>query len=320
MPSLADPLFLALLPLPLIASWLIPPAIASSGAMRVPDSIARQFGLGRGFGAAGAEAMRRTLPWAIWFALVLALAGPQRIALVETLPASGRDIILVLDLSGSMEREDFSLDGETASRLAVVQRVGSAFLRGRQGDRVGLVIFAEEAYVAAALTHDTEAVARLVETAAIGIAGRSTGISSGLGLALRRLDESDAASKVVILLSDGIDTASAVRPRDAAGLARRLGVRVHTIALGPRDTSDGGDQRNVVDAETLNAVAEISGGEAFRVRNTEDLVRIAASIDRLEGSATTLPPGEVRRELWPWPATLALVLLGLQIVLPGVRR
>jgi Ca-activated chloride channel homolog len=260
------------------------------------------------------------LTWTLWIALVVALAGPRVVMPAAALPASGREIMIAMDLSGSMERRDFALDGETVTRLAAVKRVGTDFIRRRAGDRIGLVIFADQAYVAAAPSFDTAAVARALDEATIGISGRSTGIGDGLGLALRRLDPRDAegdaasgntagdkAAKAVILLSDGANNAGQTAPRDVAELARELGIKVYTIALGPRDMADADGEQDVVDTETLRDMAQASGGEAFRVRTTEDLVRVADAIDRLEGRRAMAPPLPLRRDLWPWPAALALL-------------
>ncbi|MEJ1162011.1 VWA domain-containing protein [Prosthecomicrobium sp. N25] len=312
MTGFATPLALLLLPLPLLAARLLPPARGASAALVVPETVAAGFAEARGSGLAAAG--RRLVPWLLWAALVVALAGPRAVLPAPALPASGRDILLTLDLSGSMDRRDFLLDGRQVRRLDAVKAVAADFVRGRGGDRVGLVIFAEQAYVAAPPTHDLAAVVRAIEGAEIGIAGRSTAISDGLGLALKRLEPSTAASRVVILMSDGVNNAGTVKPMEAAGLARELGIRVHTIALGPRDLGEGDGDPDVVDAGTLRQVAEASGGEAFRVKTTQDLKAVGAAIDRLETSRTAAPVAEVHRDLWPWPAGLALALALLLMI------
>jgi len=207
-----------------------------------------------------------------------------------------------------MITEDFELDGQKAQRVEVVKRVASAFVRRRRGDRLALVLFGSEAYFATPQTYDVEAVAAAIEEATIGVSGRATGISGALGLALKRFGKSDAASKVLILLSDGVNNSGAVKPRDAAQLATDLGVRVHTIALGPDDLENGASaQKGGVDSETLKAIARISGGTAFRVKTTEDLEKVARQIDQLEGSDRIGPTAEYYRDLWIWPAILALL-------------
>lgn len=318
--DLATPLALLLLPLPLLALRLLPAeAEGSSGALRVPASLVPEAAGGAGIAARGRRQV--LLTWALWTALVVALAGPRLVLPGIALPASGREIMLAMDLSGSMERRDFALDGETVSRLQAVKRVGADFIRRRSGDRIGLVIFADQSFVAASLTFDTASVAHALEEATIGLVGRSTGIGDGLGLALRRLDPRDAGAeagqpapagaKVVILLSDGANNAGQTTPRDVAALAREIGVKVYTIALGPRDLANADGEQDVVDTETLRDMAETSGGKAFRVKTTEDLIAVADAIDALEGGRAKAPPLPLRRDLWPWPAALALACAGL---------
>lgn len=313
--SLASPLALLLLPLPFLAARLLTPRPGGSGAIVVPLTIAS--GLGGG-GAAMAVARRRLLPVLLWVALVLAVAGPRLVIPSPVLPASDRDIVLALDLSGSMEREDFELDGKPARRLDSVKRMAVEFVRGRGGDRIGLVIFSEKAFFATPLTYDVEAVARSIEQATIGISGRSTAISDGLGLALKRLEDSPSKSRVVILLSDGVNTSGNVEPKDAAKLASELGIRVHTIAMGIKETTDEGGNRDAVDAETLRAVAELSGGTSFRVRSTADLDAVGRSIDAMEANRNLAPPAEIYRDLWSYPAALAF-LIALALILLGRR-
>lgn len=312
--DLASPYALVLLPLPLLAARLMPPErVGASGALRVPPSLVAEAA--RGDSVAGRGRGRTLLVWTLWTALVVALAGPRLVLPATALPASGREIMLVMDLSGSMERRDFALDGQTVTRLAAVKRVGTDFIRRRAGDRIGLVIFANESYVAASPSFDTATVARALDDATIGLVGRSTGIGDGLGLALKRLTPAGpeaegvpaATAKVVILMTDGANNAGQTTPRDVAGLAKELGVRVHTIALGPRDLSNAEGEQDVVDTETLRDIADLTGGRMFRVKTTDDLIAMAEAIDALEGGRAKAPPVPLRKDLWPWPAALAFL-------------
>lgn len=279
----------------------------------VPETIATGLGGNVGKGGAGVNTAS-SLPWLLWVALVCAVSGPQVVVPGLALPATGRDIVLALDLSGSMETEDFELNGKTISRLDAVKSVATEFVRGRSGDRVALVIFAEDAYFATPLTYDVESVARRVAEAKIGISGRSTAISTGLGLSLKRLSASKASSKIVILLSDGKNTSGNVDPLEAAKLARELGIRVHTIAMGIHDTEEDTPIRDAVDTKTLNAVAELSNGTAYRVRTTGDLAEVSAAIDAMETNPKDLPGTKITRDLWIYPALLAfLFAIGLHM-------
>lgn len=317
MVSLAFPAVLALLPLPWILTRLLPAARGREPALIGPEATVSWFsGRARAAAAPPGERWRRLTPWIVWILLILAMSGPRQIVPTPALPVTGRDVMIALDLSGSMVRTDFALDGAEISRLDAVKKVGGQFVRGRGGDRVGVVIFGAKAYVAAPLSYDVENVARTIEEAVIGISGRSTNMGDGLGLALKRLNASDAASKVVILLSDGRNNAGAARPRDVAKLTGASQVRVHTIALGPKDetTAEEGE-RGVVDAATLRAIAEVSGGAYFRVKTLSDLTAVAEDIDRLESIERAGVPAEIYRALWLFPAAAALCLLAMTPVI-----
>ncbi len=309
--ELADPWVLVLLPLPLLAMRLLGAAPLTGGAIAVPERVGSAM-IAAGQGArtrVSGLTLRHGLLWAIWALVLLAVSGPRELSPIPALKVSGRDLAIVLDLSGSMVRDDFHLDGRQVTRLEAVTTVGADFARRRGGDRVALIVFGSEAYYAAPFTFDTEAVAQRIEEAEIGISGRATNIADGLGLALKRMAESEAASRVVILLSDGVNNAGATNPRGVAELAAGMGVRVHTIALGPKDlsTAEAGE-RGVVDAATLRAISEISGGETFRVKTTEDLVEVTQALDRLESTDSDGLAAEVFREHWVWPAALAAFL------------
>ncbi len=310
--SFAFPAALLLLPLPWVAFRFLTRTGALSAALNVPRSM---------FTQAQATTSRGDRPGMLmmllaWSALVVALAGPRISQKTDLLPFSGREIMLVLDLSGSMVKEDFVLDGKPLSRLDAVKKVASGFVAARRGDRVGLVIFAERPYVAQPATFDVASVARSIETAQIGISGRATAIADGLGLAVNRLKDSAATTKVAVLLSDGVDTSGKVRANDVARLAVEHGIRVHTIALGPEDLETRPQSRDAVDAAALRAMAETGGGTSFRIRTMTDLQDMAATLDRLEPSPMRRPPLYYWRSLWIWPAGLSFLLM----VLLAIRR
>ncbi|MCQ0970204.1 VWA domain-containing protein [Paracoccus sp. TK19116] len=311
--SFAAPWALLLLPLPILLLRILPRRMQAGSALTLPPAIAESFA------SSDAAPVRRHVRLVLlslaWVMLVGALSGPRDERVLDVIPASGRDIVLALDLSGSMEREDFTLDGRQVSRLAAVQDVGSRFVRGRIGDRVGLVVFGDRAYVAASLSHDAAAVAQAVETTRIGVSGKATAIADGLGLSIRHLRERHAKSRVIVLLSDGQDTTGAVDPVDAAMVARDLGIRIYTIALGPADLQADPGSRDAVDSETLRRIAEAAEGQTFRVRTTEDLQAVTDAIDRLEPSLADAPPIRAWREYWPWLAAAGTALLALSLAL-----
>lgn len=301
--SFALPLAFLLLPLPLLIRLL--PPMAARGGLRAPAHVLAGVTAERGAGGG------RWLSGLGWVALVTALAGPQVSRISDMLPASGRDIVLAIDLSGSMEKQDFRLDGQPVSRLDAVKRTAARFVAARRGDRIGLVIFGDRAYFAESLTFDVDAVARAITEAQIGISGRATAISDGLGLAMKRLAASEAPTRVILLMSDGVDTSGEVQAVDAARLAASHGIRIHSVALGPEDLENQPRSRDAVDTKTLRAVAEAGGGRSFRVRDMADLEAMAASLDQLEPNPTQNPPMRYWHGLWTWPGALALVLLAL---------
>lgn len=300
----ATPLMLLAMPLPLLMR-LLPPRHVAGQAMRLPSAVALAA---RPVGAR--MHWRGLLPMALaWVLLCLALAGPQRILMQPDRSASGRDIIIALDMSGSMETPDFTLDGQTVTRLAAVKSVASSFIRARHGDRIGLVIFADRAYVAAPPTHDLTTVIRALDEAEIGLTGRSTSISDGLGLALKRVLAEPVDSRVILLLSDGRDTSARLDANLVAALAAENGVRIHSIALGPEDLETNPSARDAVDITALRAIASASGGQTFRVHGTGDLEPLAETLDQLEPNPADRPPVAVPQPLWHWLAALALALI-----------
>jgi Ca-activated chloride channel family protein len=322
--ELAWPIVLALLPVPFLLRRLVPAAaLARSGALRVPfyDGIAGLDGGARAAGP-GRHAVLATMSVA-WIALVLAAARPTWVGEPLPLPAEGRDLMLVTDLSGSMAREDFTLGGAPADRLTVVKQVADEFIGRREGDRVGLVLFGTRPYLQAPLTFDRATVRTLLDDASVGIAGDETAIGDALGMAVLRLRDRPAQSRVVVLLTDGASNAGTLDPREAARLAAEEGIRVYTIGVGADAVAVPGlfGERIVnpsadLDEETLATIAEQTGGAYFRAKNVEGLASIYRQIDALEPA--TAEPLYLRptRELFPWPLGVALALsLGLGLAL-----
>lgn len=321
--ELAWPWVLAALPLPWIVRRLLRPAPELRGSvLRVPffaelQALAAERRVHRGAG--------HRLAWLAWALLCLAAARPQWVGEPETLPLSGRDLMLAVDVSGSMAAEDMEVGGRRVDRLEAVKVVLGDFLERRRGDRVGLLLFGQFAYQMTPLTFDRNSVRYQLETSAIGLAGRETAIGDAIGLAVKRLRQRPAEQRVLILLTDGVNTAGQLEPRKAAELAKAEQVRVYTVAVG----SDGGQMRVFgvpvatpgaeIDEQTLTQIAQLTGGRFFRARDTAELAGIYAELDRLEPveqRGDTLRP---RAELHPWPLGLAL-LLALLPLLPAARR
>jgi len=305
-----------LLPLPLIAWWLLPPAAARGGALRIPffGSVKALAGQRAG-GASAAGIASLLLQSAAWLLLVGAAAQPQWIGPAQPVRSRGRDLMLALDLSGSMATQDFTVRGQPMDRFSVVRAVARQFALDRRGDRVGLVLFGTRPFLQAPVTADLETVAKLLDESEVGLAGDDTAIGDAIGLAVKHLRERPADKRVLVLLSDGASNAGALDPRKAAELAREAGVRIYTIGVGSEDrvvqtffgpqtipgTSD-------LDEKTLRAIAKATGGSYFRADDTESLLRVYAEIDKLEpteGEQTTVRPV---RALFYWPLGGALAL------------
>ena len=302
----AWPWLLVALPLPLLARWLLPVSRATGAALRVPygprlDAIAQS----------GGHALRGSVhPLLVlaWILLCVAAARPQQLGDAVQPPQVGRDLMLALDLSGSMSEPDMELGGRPVDRLTAAKAVLADFLERRAGDRIGLLVFGRRAYTLTPLTLDRDSVREQLGDSVVGLAGQETAIGDAIGLAVKRLRAQPAEQRVLILLTDGVNTAGALDPRKATELARSEQVRVHTIAFGGDGSLSvfgfklpmpgAGDE---VDESTLRAIAEQTGGRFLRARDTAQLVDIYAEIDRLE---PVRRPGKAVRpklERYAWP-------------------
>ena len=307
-----------LLPLPLLVRWL-PPRRNSQAALRVPYSGAIEA---LASGRAVALNPARCLAWLCWFALCAALARPQQLGEPIAPPQQSRQMMLALDLSGSMNEPDMRLGSRRVDRLTAAKAVLSDFLSRRKGDQVGLLVFGERAYSLAPLTSDLESVRQQLRDSVVGLAGRETALGDAIGLSVKRLREQQQGQKVLVLLTDGVNTAGVLEPLKAAELARAEGVKIYTVALG---SSGGlgslfgmnlGNAEDSIDEQTLSTIAEQTGGRFFRARDTAELVDIYALLDQLEPVDTPAPSVQPRIELYRWPLLLALVLAGLIMLLP----
>lgn len=314
--SFGWPLASLLLPLPLI--WLVRGPSSPDNGLTPPPLIAEALA------NATKSSRRRThwltaLLWLAWFLVVGAIAQPSLIAGEAFEPASGRAIELVIDLSSSMERRDFELAGEPVDRLTALKSVARDFIARRQGDRMGLVLFGDEAFSAAPISYDLAAISNALEESATGMAGRATAIGDALGLAIVKLRADPAAEKTIVLLSDGTNNSGQAEPEDAAKLATQFGIHIQTIGMASEKGADsmGMDPAADLDEATLKRVAEIGGGEFFRARTTGDLKDVYAAIDRIEASESAAPPTVPRLDVrnWLlWPAAAALAVASLLLI------
>ena len=311
--QLAWPWVLAAAVLPILVARLVPNAGATEAALRVPFflrvatwSDARSVHAGR---------WRLLIAILAWALLVLAAARPQWVGDPVALRVTGRDLMLAVDLSGSMKRRDMQVGNDWVTRLDVVKRVAGEFIERRDGDRIGLILFGTRAYLQAPLTFDRPTVRALLEESVIGLAGEQTAIGDAIGLGVKRLRERPAENRVLVLLTDGANTAGEVNPLDAARFAAKLGLKIYTIGVG----ADVAMMRRLygsvrvnpssdLDEPTLAAIARATGGRYFRARHTDELVDIYRTLDELEPVIADEEQFRPTVELYHWPLAAALLL------------
>lgn len=262
--------------------------------------------------------------------IVIALARPQLGRNTASIQASGVDILLAVDVSGSMQALDFKLDGQPADRLDVVKTVVSKFIEARPNDRIGMVAFAGAPYLVSPLTLDHDWLLKNLDRVRIGAVEDGTAIGSAIASCVNRLRDQPGKSKLVVLLTDGQNNAGKVNPDTAAQAAHALGVKVYTIGAGVRGeapvpvTDAFGNRRLVmarvdVDEDTLKKVADETGGKFYRATDTDSLKRIYSEIDHQEKTTHTMKRFESQRELYSWAIGGALALLGLNLGLEQSR-
>ena len=323
------PWVFVLLPLPLVVYLSMQRAGNRDPALHVPF-FRTLTGLDAGVGR---HSSRNVLTVALavltWFALVIAASRPQWVGDPVQLPTTGRDLMLVIDISGSMEAQDMSLGGQNVNRLQITKNVVGDFVARRTGDRMGLILFAARAYTQAPLTFDRATVETLLYEAQIGIIEENaTAIGDGIGLAVKHLKERPNPSRVIIMLTDGVNNAGEVAPLQAGQLAAQEGIRIYTIGIGadtgtssslfgPRTINPSAD----LDEETLTRIAESTGGRYFRARDREELEDIYAALDQLEPvdqDAETFRP-TIALFYIPLGVALAMSLLLAMLKLPWAQ-
>jgi Ca-activated chloride channel family protein len=319
--ELAFPWALLALPVPLVLWWFGKPATTTqlTTALRVPffnamNTIAEEK---------NAIAYRPSSLWlllTVWALLTFALAGPTWVG--EPLPVEreGYNLMLVIDLSGSMEINDMVLHDRPASRLAVVKRAASQFVNDRKGDKIGLILFGSQAYLQTPLTYDHQSLLMRVQDASVGLAGKTTSIGDAIGLAVKRLRETPAQGRVIILLTDGVNNSGVLSPVKAAELAALQGIKIYTIGLGSDPSAvdpllmslNSGTE---LDENTLKEVAKVTDGQYFRATDSESLQSIYQTINKMETVFEAQQNIRPQHEFYPWPLGAALLLFCLWFVM-----
>jgi len=315
------PWMLVLAPLPWLVRRFTPPARSQEPALRAPffDEWRQLSESRQGPGRTSGTTVPLLSLWLLWLLLLVAAARPVWIGEPVELPNSGRDLMLAVDISGSMRIEDMQLGQVMVRRIDAVRQLGAEFITRRTGDRLGLILFGSNAYVQSPLSFDTATVKRFLLEAQIGFAGQETAIGDAIGLAVKRLRERPAENRVLILLTDGQDTASSVQPLDAARLAADLGIRIYSIGIGADEmtlpglfgSSFGSRQVNPsaeLDEAGLQEIAKVTGGQYFRARNPQELANIYHLLDQLEPVEQATATYRPRQALGYLPLLLALLI------------
>ncbi|WP_425400779.1 VWA domain-containing protein [Aeoliella sp.] len=300
-----------LLPLPWGLRALLPASRAQRVSVRVPfgDRLAQT--LKQAGDSTDRQPQRLVVPSLLWLLVLAALARPQWIEPPVTQERPTRDLLLLVDLSASMQQEDFESEaGEKVDRLAAVKQVLGDFLERRDGDRVGLVVFGDAPYLQAPFSTDLDLVRRLLDECQVGMAGPRTALGDAIGLGVNLFDESDATAKTIIALTDGNDTKSLVPPVEAARVAAQRGIHIHTVAIG--DATTVGEDK--LDEQALRDVANAADGKYFFAADRQSLEGIYDELDKIETRKVKTVSHRPRHDLFYWPIAAALLLSLLQHV------
>lgn len=270
---------------------------------------------------------KKVFLYVLWLLLTIALMRPQLFGASVELPLEGRDLMLAIDISPSMKEVDMPLEGRRATRIDVVKSVVGDFSQRREGDRIGLILFGTQPYVQSPLSFDTETVNTLLQEAFLGMAGQATAIGDAIALAVKRLKERPEQSRVLILLTDGANTAGEIPPQKAAQLASSFGVKIYTVGIGADEMLQRSffGSRSVnpsadLDEDMLRTIADTTEGAYFRARNTEELEQIYSEIDQLEPIESAKRTYRPQKSLTYVPVLMALLLFVLyKLIVVGQR-
>ncbi|QJR79869.1 VWA domain-containing protein [Alteromonas pelagimontana] len=306
------------LPLPVVVRFL--PAVKQHQdvALKVPALLPSQTSSQT---KVGRRSWVSIIAWLAWISLIIAAARPQWLGEPISVPNEGREMMLAVDLSGSMKIDDMHINGHQVNRLTMIKSVLHDFIERRVGDRLGLILFADTAYLQAPLTYDRQAISTLLDEAVIGLVGEQTAIGDALGLAVKRFSKKEKTNEVVVLLTDGQNTAGNITPEQAKELAVNSGATVYTIGVGADkmliQSFFGSRQVNPsqeLDEEMLKGIADATGGKYFRARDASELETIYETLDKLE------PIEGESRKMRPLTALFHIPLAGALIfsTLPSI--
>ncbi|MCP8899575.1 VWA domain-containing protein [Gilvimarinus xylanilyticus] len=311
---------LALLPLPLLVYWLLPALRQRALAIRIPffNLAAEVSGarVGAGSQVFGKPVWDIVAGLLIWALLVLALAEPVKLGAPVQEKVISRDIMLAIDLSGSMDEQDFpDASGAKIQRLQAVKNVVSQYIRDRREDRIGLIVFGTRAYLQVPFTQDLASAEEILRESAVSIAGPHTAIGDAIGLAIKHFESSQVEDRVLILLTDGADTGSRMSPLNAAHIAAEDGVKIFTIGIG----DENGEGQYRVDFDTLRKISEITSGAFYSAQDSDALGRIYTEIDKIAATTSEKPVQRSEQALLVYPLVAALGMFILSFFISFIR-
>ena len=306
-----------LLPLPLLVRYFLSPKKQSFTQVWIPlaDGLQQQKSTKKN------PLISFILPWLLWLLLLATIAKPIWYDQPIRIQQQSRDMILSLDLSGSMDEVDMPLNGQTVNRLTLVKSIVKDFVKTRQGDRLGLILFADHAYLQTPLTFDVETVSTMVDETEIGLVGNRTAIGESIAMAIKRFVENKNEQRVLILLTDGANTAGKIKPIAAAQQAAKNNIKIYTIGIGADEMIKRGFFGNQrvnpsadLDERTLTEIATLTNGQYFRARNQEDLQKIYDTINQLQPVDSEFLEFRPEKNLFFWPLSLAILILSMVII------
>ncbi|NMP32988.1 VWA domain-containing protein [Thalassotalea sp. M1531] len=316
--NFAWPYLLFALPLPILVYLLPAKKQTISAALRMPTLVP-----GLTVKAHGGKKSRMPLILlaTIWCLTVLAASRPQWLGEAVDIPTEGREMMIAVDLSGSMQVEDMELNGATVNRLQMLKVLLGDFIDRRTGDRLGLILFGDDAYMQTPMTYDRQTVAQMLDETVLGLVGKKTAIGDAIALSVKRFEQKKESNRVLLLLTDGQNTAGKITPEQALELAVAKDITIYTIGIGADvmlQRSLFGTRRvnpsSELDEKTLSNIAEQTGGRYFRARDSQSMTEIYQLLDKLEPVEQEQQQMRPLTALFYWPLSIAFLLALLQLL------
>lgn len=311
-----------LLPLPLLARYLLKARKTQYTQVWIPLA----QGLSEQQTTSENNYLSTFIPWLAWLLLLSALARPVWFGEPVRLQQQTRDMIISLDLSGSMKEVDMPLNGQTVDRLTLLKDLLKTFIKERKGDRLGLILFADHAYLQTPLTFDLNTIQQMVDESEIGLAGNKTAIGESIAIAIKRFVENENEQRVLILMSDGANNSGSIEPLQAAQQAAKNNITIYTIGIGAEQMIKRGLFGNQrvnpsadLDEKTLTEIARLTGGKYFRARNQTELQNIYQALNQFEPVNSDFLQFRPEKDLYYWPLTTALLLLSIVVIYLKLR-